>query len=142
MAKQKFKITEDSFEFNFTVLAVASQSRDYHLCWQINRELAINLRRGADLQVSDAKKQQINYFSFYSFIDDNDMSRYYFVANKSGNHLFLPQLKVADFLLVINEKPKEEIKKIISVLKKIPQVVAITEIEIDKLKLKRSLIFE
>jgi hypothetical protein len=142
MAKQKLKITEDSFEFNFTVLAIASQSRDYHLCWQINRELSIDLRRGADLQVSDAKKQQVTYFSFYSFINDNDMSRYYFVANKSGNHLFLPEIKVADFLLVVNEKPEDEIKKIISVLKKMPQVIAVTELEIDKLKLKRSLIFE
>lgn len=142
MAKQKLRITDDPFEFNFTVLAIVSQSRDYHLCWQINRELTINLRRGADLQVSDARKQQITYFSFYSFNDDVDMSRYYFIANKSGNHHFLPEAKVADFLLVINEKPKEEVKNLVSVLKNMPQVVAVTELEINKLKLKRNLIFE
>ena len=142
MATKKLKLIEQSFEFNFSALAIASQSRDYHLCWQINRELSINLKREEDLQVDDPKKRQINYFSFYSFIDDNDMSRYYFLANKSGNDLFLPEVKVADFLLVINEKPVEEIKKIISMLKKMPQILAVTELEINKLKSKRNLIFE
>jgi len=142
MAKQKLKITDDSFDFNFTVLAIASQSRDYHLCWQINRELTINLKREEDLLISDAKKQQMTYFSFYSYIDDTDMSRFYFVANKSGNYLFLPEVKVADFLLVVNEKPGEEIKKIIAALKKMPQVLAVTELELNKLKSKKNLIFE
>jgi hypothetical protein len=142
MAKQKLKISDDSFDFNFTVLAIASQSRDYHLCWQMNQELALNLKRGEDLQISDPKKQLMAYFSFYSFIDAANMSRFYFVANKSGTYLFMPEVKMADFLFIIHEKTGDEIKKIIAALKKMPQVLAVTELEINKLKSKKNLIFE
>jgi len=142
MAKQKLKITEEPFEFNFTVLAIASQSRDYHFCWLINRELGINLKRNTDLQVDDAKKRLVSYFSFYTYKDEDELRHYYFLANKSGSDLFLPEVKVADFLLVVNEKQGPEIKKMVSAIKKLPQVLAVTELQVNKLKSKKNLIFE
>ena len=142
VAKQKFKLTEQPFEFNFTVLAIASQSSDYHLCWHVNRELRITLSRKNDLQIDDAKKKRINYFSFFSFTDTTDTGNYYFIANKSGGDYFLPEVKMADFLLVIPGTSASEIKKVISLIKKLPQVMAITELELNKLKSKGNLIFE
>lgn len=131
------------FDFDFPLIGISSSLKDYRLCWQINRALNIELCRQKDLLVSNEKKRQEAYFNLFQFEDAIDFLRYFLIANKSAGSLFIPELKQADFFMMLRgDAAKETALVVMEKLKSLPGIEAVFETNPAKLCSRQNLIFE
>lgn len=137
MAKLTLEIVED---YDFELLGICSHIKDYRLSWSINQNLGFDLIKEADLELN--QKSEVQCYSFFSFIDDENLVEYYLISNRCENGLLIPEEKKSDYFLlikgVLRGGEKEEILKQISSLK---HVLTIYEIEVNTLKSKNNLLF-
>lgn len=133
-----------NIDFDFSLLAVASQLKEYKLAWLINRELDVNL-----------VKQQDEIFHFLgddklfisNYLYQTEHSRIRLVCNRSKEgsptvQYLVPELKQFDYLMLIegfdytwgDGDPRD-------IIKEINGVQMVNQIEVDQLKSRDNLIF-
>lgn len=131
------------FDFDFPLIGISSSLKDYRLCWQINRALNIELCRQKDLLVSNEKKRQEAYFNLFQFEDAIDFLRYFLIANKSAGSLFIPELKQADFFMMLRgDAAKEMTPGILEKLRSLPGIEVVFETNPANLRSRQNLILE
>ncbi len=78
----------------------------------------------------------------YLFVDEENHTTYYLIANKDENIFLLPELKTFDYILIIKGAvdffEEEQLK---DAIKKISEVQIIYPIDVEKLKSKSHLIY-
>jgi hypothetical protein len=66
MAKTVLKLTDDD-EFDFLLLGIVCQQKDYRLCHELNRQVHLNLKRMDDFEIRNTKRMKNSVFSFFQF---------------------------------------------------------------------------
>jgi hypothetical protein len=163
MANHKLIFDED-FEEPYTLIAIHCSEEAYKLAYLMNQHLNLRLKRKqTDLDFSTAGL--LITFPLYDFNDEHKYTHFYLIANKcksvdavlqsSGGlfaemvsekstvHYLLPELKKVDyFLKIYSDFGTIPLRKFLSEINEIKQIVSAYAVEIDTIKSKNNLIFD
>lgn len=137
----KFQLDVD-YDFDFRLIGISCHARDYRLCWALNNHLEIQLEKvHRENASSGLKKNGIAIESIYSYFDEENHATFQLLYNKHNNNLLLPEQKLADFLLIIDQLNDEYFENILKKIKEIDLVNTAFVIDVNTLKSKENLIF-
>jgi hypothetical protein len=137
----KFQLEVD-YDFDFRLIGISCHARDYRLCWALNNHLEIQLEKiHRENASSGLKKNGIAIESIYSYFDEENHSSFQLLYNKHNNNLLLPEQKLADFLLIIDQLNDEHFENLLRKIKEIELVNTAFVIDVNTLKSKENLIF-
>jgi hypothetical protein len=163
MAHHKLVFDED-FEEPFALIAIHCSEEDYKLAYLMNHHLNMRLKRKkTDLDFST--EGLLITFPLYDFEDVHKYTHFYLVANKcrsveaglqsSGGlfaemateksrvHYLLPELKKVDyFLKIYSDFETVPLRKILSEINEIKQVISAYTLDMNDIKSKNNLIFD
>lgn len=129
-------------DFDFVLIAITASLKDYRLCFRINKQLNIQFCRVDELPLQLIKNEYPSFFSRYQYLTEQSGAEFYLLANKGTNGYLIPEMKTADyFILIRNFIDEEDLENFISGLNKIPEVQVAAEVDAKKLKSKENLIF-
>ncbi len=94
----KLVLTFDD-EYDFDLIGISCHSKDYRLCWEINKNLKLDLIRKENLEIK-TKTGNGNY-SLYEFNDNENHLDYFLISNKCDKGFLIPEQKSIDFLLML-----------------------------------------
>ena len=140
----KTKLTLDiEYDYEFILIGISCHSRDYKLCWAINKQQGFNFIKEAEIELSTKKNQTATSFSRFSFVDEDKRLNYILISNKGTNDYLIPeQKKQADYLIKIEGSMTEmELHEFINELKQIDIIQLAFKIDIEELKSKQNLLF-
>jgi hypothetical protein len=140
MAKLTLDWCDDEL-FNFLLIGIASHSKDYKLCYNINKYLNFDFCRTTNDYSITIKEENFS-FPMYEYIDDENLLEFYLFANKSKNGYLIKEFKNIDYLFMIKGNIDiVEVNEYIDKLKEVNGVLTAFPINIDELKSKEHLIF-
>jgi hypothetical protein len=142
MAKnvQKLRLSEDD-KFDFTLIGIISQVRDYRICKELNRKLEIKLSKQDEYEVFNNKRMEDQFFSFYEYVTA-DGDRFNLISNKSQKGFLLPEQNQIDYLFIIRtERMRIDEEILMKTLKETPLVLGAYKLDTSKLKSKENLVF-
>jgi len=126
MAKvKKYELILDD-ETTLEVFGVSSAFADYRLAWEFNQCLNINLTKSNEVfEVRSNKAKDLIPFRYFSFFDDECLTRFYLVKNKQENGVFHIERPMIDYFLVLRENYSFEKEILIQKIRKINGIVAV-----------------
>ncbi|TDI71992.1 MAG: IPExxxVDY family protein [Bacteroidetes bacterium] len=132
-----------SFDFDFSLLAIASQLKEYKLAWIINQELGINLVKQQDEIFHFLGDEKL---SISNYLYQTEHSSIRLIMNRSRDESsmqpLIPELKQFDFLMLIEGfEDTLVIQEVQDTLKNINGIQLINQIIVDQLKSRDNLIF-
>ncbi len=154
---------DDDFEEEFSLIAIHCSAEAYKMAFMLNKYLGLKLeRRRVDLDFSMNGLDVT--FPIFKFDDEFQYTTYYLVANKckskmaqlnSAGSLFedqepnkmvtaylLPELKKVDFFLKIeSDFERIPLRKTLAQLNDIKEVISSYEVDTEKIKSNKNLIF-
>lgn len=136
MAKFTLEIEED---FDFRLIGIFSHTKDYRLCWEINKAFNFDLLKGDNLTVQ--LRDNIQEHSFFSYHEEDELLEYYLISNRSEAGLLIPEEKCDYFLLIKGHYRENTIIELRKQLNQLKPVLATSIIEVEELKSKDNLIF-
>ena len=137
MSKILLSIEED---YDFTLIGISCHTKDYRLCWELNKTLNIDLSKSLDLEIS--KKKETNSVSFYEFVDDENYLEYYLISNLGSNGYLISEYKKVDFFLLLKGNTStNQTKDIIAKINSLSLVLTSFNIDPNLLKSKQNLLF-
>ena len=140
MAKHILK-TDNKAAYDFLLFGIICQSRDYRLCFEINRAMNLSLERTADLELTLNKGKDKIKTSRFEY-KDGFGNEYLLLANKTSAGLFIPEHKSIDYFLMVKESvPHSDKTHIEKQLRAIPVVLGAYHLEPEKLKTGNRFIF-
>lgn len=135
------KFLKLELDFDFKLIAITSQIKDYRLCFLINKFTEFDFRKVEDLEIS-FKNTPKKHFSRYVYCPQNVECEFVFLANKGSDSFLIPEMKNVDYFILIKEFIDEEDQDLfLSQLKGIKEIQAVVELNPEKLKSKENLIF-
>jgi hypothetical protein len=136
------KFLKFEIDLDFVLIAVTTSLKDYRICYLINRYLNFNFTKTTDLRVDIYQEHQPVYFSLYTYNWEASETDFYFIANKGSEGYLIPEIKKADYFLMIkNYIDDADLEKLISDLNRIPEIVAAVKIDPKKIKSRENLLF-
>src|SRR5690606_36854211 len=75
------KFLKLELDFDFILLSITSQLRDYRLCYQINKILNFDFKKIEDLEINYAGEIE-KYHSCYIHFFEDVSAKYYLISNK------------------------------------------------------------
>lgn len=163
MAHHKL-LFDDEFELPFTLIAIHCSEEAYKIAYLLNQQLNMQLKRKrADLDFST--DGLLITFPLYDFEDVHKYTHFYLVGNKcrsveatlqsSGGlfaemvsekstvHYLLPEYKKVDYLLKIySDFETVPLRRMLSQINEIKQVISAYTLETETIKSKNNLIFD
>lgn len=161
MIHHKLDMGEESEE-PYTLIAIHSSEEAYKVAYLINQYLNTRFkRRRVDIDFS--YEGMMITFPIFDFVDELNYSQYYLFANKcriaeaslqsSGglfseigsekDHFLLPEFKKVDyFLKIYSDFETVPLRRILSQINEIKQVISAYTLEMDTIKSKNNLIFD
>lgn len=163
MTHHKLILDEDLDE-PFTLIAIHCTTEDYKLAYLLNQHLGTRFKRKkVDLEFSTNGLSIA--FPLYDFEDGKKHFHYYLVANaclsleeelqnsvglfaaliseKATTHYLLPEFKNVDyFLKIYSENGVVPLRKMLSEINEIKQVISAYTVEVENIKSKNNLIFD
>jgi len=135
--KLKFEI-----DLDFVLIAVTTSLKDYRICYLINKFLNFNFIKTPDLPVDIHPGEGPVLFSKYHYNWETTETDFYFIANKGSGGYLVPEMRKADyFLLIRNYIDENDLDKLILALNKIPEIVTAVKIDPKKIKSRENLLF-
>ena len=104
MPKTVLKFDNDE-QFDFILIGIVCQHKDYRLCHEVNTALEIVLKREEDYTIFNGKRMEQVTFSFYRYHTDED-DQYYLLSNKGKQGLLIPEQNQNDYFFIIRENVK------------------------------------
>ncbi len=136
MSKIILSLEED---YDFALLGISCHTKDYRLCWELNKVLNFDLIRSEDLEIS---KASIDKYSFYEFIDEDNYLEYYLISNRGNSGYLVPEHKKVDFFFMIKGNISDFlIDDILSKVNSLALVLTSFKIDPNQLKSKQNLLF-
>ncbi|TWR28309.1 IPExxxVDY family protein [Mucilaginibacter achroorhodeus] len=136
------KILKFEIDLDFVLIAITTSLKDYRICYYINKCLNFNFTRVDDLKLDSGNYGNEMLFSFYNYSWENTETDFYFIGNKGTEGYLVPEMREADYFLMIkNYIDDEDLENIISCLNKIPEIVAAVKIDPKKIKSRENLLF-
>ena len=99
----KYRLIEEEAAPKVAVVGISCHVPDYRLCWSLNRALGLGLtRRRADI-TEQVRGKELHY-SVFEQADPGGNVRWALVCNTCGRRRLLPDQKLADLFLVVDEE--------------------------------------
>jgi hypothetical protein len=137
MSKMVLTIEED---YDFTLIGISCHSKDYRLCWELNKMLNTDLIRTKDYDIN--KKNGKSSFSFYEFIDESNYLEYFFISNRGKSGFLIPEQNNVDFFILIRGSTSDSLtKEIIGKINSLSLVLTSFNIDPTQLRSKQNLLF-
>lgn len=135
------KFLKLELDFDFILISITSQLRNYRLCHYLNKVLNFDFVKIEDHEIS-LKGQSPKFYSKYLYYIEDITPFYYLISNKSPDGYLIPELKGSDYFIIIKDFiDDEDLTFLIQTAKSIPDVQALVELDPTKLKSKENLIF-
>ncbi len=150
-----YKISEDFYDEDFTLIALHSSREDYSLVYALNACLKLKLKRTKkDLEITSN-----GMFPFFDWRDEINDRYYTLVSNNSvgkeelnvGNlfqdqpsitaYSLIPEYKDVDYFLKVAHDELDLEEKILKAVLTIPKVITAYSVDVNKLKSRNNLIF-
>ena len=113
-------------ETTLEVYGVSSAFADYRLAWELNQCLDVNLTKSNEVYgLRPNKAKEIASFRYFSFFDEEYLTRYYLIKNKQEQGVFHPERPMIDYFLVLRENFTFEKEVLMLKLRKINGIVAV-----------------
>jgi hypothetical protein len=142
----KLKLNDDEMSDNFfegtRILGIASTLKNYQLCFHIEKNLQIDFRTSADLQIPLEKNKRTYSFTVYEFVQPAIATEHFLYSNKNDGESFLPELQHLDFIWLLKGsffENDEEFTKLQRQLRDITGIQLVTEVSHDKIKSRDNL---
>jgi hypothetical protein len=136
------KFLKFEIDLDFVLIAVTTSLKDYRICYLINRYLNFNFVKIDDLEVDIDPLAGAVLFSRYHYNWETTETDFYFIANKGSEGHLIPEMRKADyFLLIKNYIDENDLDTLISSLNKIPEIVTAVKIDPKKIKSRENLLF-
>ena len=136
------KFLKFEIDLDFVLIAITTSLKDYRICYLINKFLNFNFIKIPDLAVDIYRNESTILFSLYHYNWETTETDFYFIANKGTEGYLIPEMKEADyFLLIKNYIDEQDLDNIILTLNKIPEIVAAVKIDPKKIKSRENLLF-
>lgn len=130
------------FDYDFRLIGISSHLRDYRISWALNKALGIELKKEKDYEIELKKQEDAQFFSHYSYMCEETQRNYHLFANKCPTGLLLPDLKHADYFLMLDGNFNEQnIEELCKLLRQITHINTVFNIDVKTLKSKKNLIF-
>jgi hypothetical protein len=134
------KFLKFEIDIDFVLIAVTTSLKDYRICHLINKYLNLNFIKISDLTVDAAPGTSTVLCSRYQH--KTDTIHYYFIANKGIDGYLIPEMRKADyFLMVKNFITEPDVDSLVSALNKISEIIAAVKIDAKKIKSRENLLF-
>ena len=141
MAKKTHKL-EYLPDYDFLILGITSDEKDYKLIWDINNTLGLSLERKENYRCYHQKNKTELEFPLFSYADEASYITYKLISNKHEGFSLLEELKNLDYLFMIYDETGSDVRSEISnKLKRISSIRAVFNIDIAHLKNKDRLVF-
>lgn len=135
------KFLKLDFDFDFVLIAITSQLKDYRLCYQININAKTDFRKIDDLELN-FKGDLFKYHSRFLHQIPNSDCQFFLIANKGSDGLLIPEMREVDYFILIKEFiDEEDLSLFLTRLKFINDIQAAVEINPERLKSKENLLF-
>ena len=136
------KFLKFEIDLDFVLIAVTSSLKDYRICYLINKFLSFNFTKIPDLSVDISQTGGPVLFSLYHYNWESSETDFYFIANKGSEGYLIPEMRKADYFLMIkNYIDDKDLDQIVSSLNKIPEIVTAVKIDPKKIKSRENLLF-
>ncbi len=118
MAKQQVLVSSEQ-QYDFILIGIICQHKDYRLCYELNQKLEINLVKCDDYELFfSARKTQSSFAKFGYKSPGGDT--FILLSNKDTRGTLLQEQPQLDYLLMITEnQPNESHSAIVKTLKEI-----------------------
>lgn len=117
-----------------TVLGIVSADPDYRLSLKLNKNLGISLKNSDPVEFQDDEGNKF-LFSRFLYSPAAPGQNIQLVSNRSQKNFMLKKLKNIDYLLVLQNTPKDFIpEKIMSQLREIDSITGVFNIDVKTLK--------
>ena len=105
--------------------------------------LHLELSRKPDLEITDARRRMQAQFPMFRYDDEINFLQYFFIGNKSSGAFLIPELKQADYLLMIRGDAAGLTKyDVMHTLKNTSGIETLFEMNPSELRSKQNLILE
>lgn len=136
------KFLKFEIDLDFVLIAVTTSLKDYRVCYLINKALNFNFTKIQDLEVDINNDFIPVLFSIYHYSWETTETDFYFIANKGSDGYLVPEMRKADyFLLIKNYIDENDLDSLISAINKIPEIVTAVKIDPKKVKSRENLLF-
>jgi hypothetical protein len=136
------KFLKFEIDLDFVLIAVTTSLRDYRICYLINKHLGFNFVKIPDLSVDINPGATPVLFSLYHYNWETTETDFYFIANKGSDGYLIPEIKKADYFLMIkNYIDEKDLDNLTTTLNKIPEIVTAVKIDPKKIKSRENLLF-
>ena len=121
MAKYTLSLEED---YNFDLIGLCSHQGDYRVCWSINEQIGLRLKKSIEpFMVSGKKGGVISSHSLYECEDEFDNVQYHLIQNKGNGKYLVPEKAQIDYFLVVREAGIIDVDELLEKLKQIPNIL-------------------
>jgi hypothetical protein len=135
------KFLKLELDFDFILIAVTSQLKDYRLCFYINKFAETDFRKVDELELQ-LKGNDHRYFSRYLHEIPNTECQFYLIANKGSDGFLISEMRETDYFILIKEFiDEEDLNLFLHQIRSINNIQAAVEINPAKLKSKENLLF-
>ncbi len=141
MLNKKFLKVDADLEFE--LIALITTLKDYRACYLINKHLNFNFIKISELEVDIYQHStEPALFSRYHYQWEATETDFYFIANRSADGVLLPEMREADYYLIVkNYIDEAELEDLIYRLNQIPEIISAVKINPKKIKSHENLLF-
>ncbi len=133
MATKKIEL-ENSYADEIIMLGIIFSGPDYQLSHYINKELDFNLSKFEDFSFSLINEKDVS-FSWYCFFSEDQKIKAFLVDNHHRLATLVSAYKHMDFIIILeNIDGQEQLKQVISSLRKIKNVNGVFKLDLNKIK--------
>lgn len=138
-AKKKLLVQND---FDFFLFGISCGEKPYRLCWALNNQLRAAFSKSKDMEVQEKNHVEQSKFPVFSFHNEEMLTDYRIIINKTDTKVLVPEYKQADYLLMVQGNlPFAEKGAILKKVKEVTFVQTAFEIDPTKIKSKENFIF-
>jgi hypothetical protein len=132
MALKKRTLTLES-DCDFSIIGISCHIADYRFVHFLNKIRNFNFIRLDEFNFFVKSIEDSLKFPFYLFEDKENYTSYYIIANRSEDGILVNEWKMFDYLLISNSYLNDvKLKTLTSLLKNIPGVLAVSNLQINK----------
>jgi hypothetical protein len=131
---------EIDHEFDFEIVGITSQEKDYRLVWSLNLQLGWNFERDFDHAVFT--KQGDSIHSRFTYTEDDGMIIFTLLSNKGSDGFLLPEFSRFDYIMIIDGASQFRLEELLREARKAKFVLAALSLETMKMKSKYNLIID
>ena len=142
MAKQVLRLDDCDQQYDFILIGIICQHKDYRLCYEINRRLEINLAKCEDYELTLKARKTVSAFTRFRY-KNSHRDEFVLLSNKGSRGVLLPEQPQLDYLLMITEnQPQDSLSGYVKLLKDIPIILGVFPLDPLQLPSREHLIME